>query len=78
MALRLTSNSLTSDDARPSGGSVVLRATGAFGATLAGKARPLLIAGDLDGYRALFARAGEQEDPNARYHALGCCCSRKA
>ncbi|HET7047124.1 MAG TPA: glycosyltransferase [Solirubrobacteraceae bacterium] len=69
MALRLTSNSLTSDDARPDGGSVALRATGAFGATLAGKARPLLIAGDIDGYRALFTRAGEQEDPNARYHA---------
>jgi tetratricopeptide (TPR) repeat protein len=69
MALRLTSNSPTSDDARPDGGSVALRATGAFGATLAGKARPLLIAGDLDGYRGLFTRAAEQDDPNARYHA---------
>ena len=69
MALRLTSNSPTSDDARLDGGSVALRATGAFGTTLAGKARALLIAGDLDGYRALFTRAGEQEDPNARYHA---------
>ena len=59
----------TSDDARPDGGSVALRATGAFGATLAGKARALLIAGDLDGYRALFTRAAEQEDPSARYHA---------
>ncbi|MGZ4231324.1 MAG: tetratricopeptide repeat-containing glycosyltransferase family 2 protein [Solirubrobacteraceae bacterium] len=69
MALRLTSNSPTSVDARPDGGSVALRATGAFGATLAGKARPLLIADDIDGYRALFTRANEQEDPNARYHA---------
>ena len=61
MALRLTSNSPTSDDARLDGGSVALRATGAFGATLAGKARALLIAGDIDAYRALFSarrRAG--------------------
>ena len=69
LALRLTSNSPTSDDARLDGGSVALRATGAFGATLAGKARALLIAGDIDGYRALFARPQEQEDPSARYHA---------
>ncbi|HYZ81661.1 MAG TPA: glycosyltransferase [Solirubrobacteraceae bacterium] len=69
MALRVTSTSPTSVDARPEGGSVALRATGAFGTALAGKARGLLIAGDLDGYRALFARANEQQDPNARYHA---------
>ena len=69
MALRLTSNSPTSDDARLDGGSVALPATGAFGATLAGKARALLIAGDIDAYRALFSRAAEQEDPSARYHA---------
>src|SRR3977135_3070980 len=69
MALRLTSNSPTSDDARLDGGSVAVRAPGAFGAPLAGKARAQLIAGDIDAYRALFTRAAEQEDPNARYHA---------
>jgi tetratricopeptide (TPR) repeat protein len=70
MALRLTSTSATSDHARPTGGSVGLRAAGSsFGAALARKAGALLTAGDLDGYCALFTQAAEHDDPNARYHA---------
>jgi tetratricopeptide (TPR) repeat protein len=70
MALRLSTTSLTSDDARHDGGSVALPATGgAFGAALARQARALLTAGDADGYCSLFAKAARHDDPNARYHA---------
>jgi tetratricopeptide (TPR) repeat protein len=78
MALRLTGISTPADAtgapagaqagvARPSAG--ITESGGAFGTRLGIQARTHLMANDLAGYKALFARAGEHDDPHARYHA---------
>jgi tetratricopeptide (TPR) repeat protein len=78
MALRLTGISTPADAAGisadalsdfPGPGAGVTEPGGAFGARLGAQARSYLTANDLDGYKALFARAGEHDDPHARYHA---------
>ena len=74
MALRLTGISTPADaSGTPAGvGLQTLNATesgSAFGNRLGTQARAHLSANDLDGYKALFARAGEHTDPQARYHA---------
>jgi len=81
MALRLTGISTSGDAAgTPAGatpgstGAGITRAGitesgGAFGTRLGILARTHLTANDLDRYKALFARAGEHDDPHARYHA---------
>jgi tetratricopeptide (TPR) repeat protein len=71
MALRLIGTPLPSDS--PSAGTPVVSAAPesgpALGRRLAGEARALLAASNLDGYRALFQRATESDDPHARYYA---------
>ena len=74
MALRLTGISTPADAAgNPAGaalpGAGTAESGGAFGNRLGIQARTHLTANDLDGYKALFARAGEHDDPQARYHA---------
>ncbi len=74
MALRLTGISTPADSSgTPAGvGLQTFAATesgGAFGNRLGTQARAHLSANDLDGYKKLFARAGEHTDPQARYHA---------
>ncbi len=74
MALRLTGISTPADAAgAPAGvalpGPGLTESGGAFGARLGIQARTHLTANDLDSYKALFARAGEHDDPHARYHA---------
>jgi len=74
MALRLTGISTPADSSgAPAGAGLhTLSATesgGAFGTRLGAQARTHLSANDLDGYKKLFARAGEHTDPQARYHA---------
>ena len=74
MALRLTGISTPADAAgAPDGvalpGAGIAESGGAFGTRLGIQARTHLTANDLDGYKALFARAGEHDDPHARYHA---------
>ncbi len=74
MALRLTGISTPADSSgTPAGvGLQTFAATesgGAFGNRLGTQARVHLSANDLDGYKKLFARAGEHTDPQARYHA---------
>ena len=74
MALRLTGISTPADASGTAAGVGLqtLNATesgGAFGNRLGTQARARLSANDLDGYKALFARAGEHTDPQARYHA---------
>ena len=72
MALRLTGIS-TPADAAGAAAVVALPVTesggGALGSRLGIQARMQLTANDLAGYTALFARAGEHDDPHARYHA---------
>jgi tetratricopeptide (TPR) repeat protein len=71
MALRLTGIS-TPADAADAPAVVALPVTesgGAFGSRLGMQARMQLTANDLAGYKALFAHAGEHDDPHARYHA---------
>jgi tetratricopeptide (TPR) repeat protein len=71
MALRLTGIS-TPADAAGSPATVALPVTepgSAFGSRLGMQARMQLTANDLAGYKALFDRAGEHDDPHARYHA---------
>jgi len=74
MALRLTGLSTPADAtgtpapvALP--GAAITESGGAFGTRLGIQARTHLTANDLDGYKRLFARAGEHDDPHARYHA---------
>lgn len=55
MALRLTSSAIHTGPPAP--------------AELAAQATRLLGAGDTEGYRRLFERTAEHEDPNRRYHA---------
>jgi tetratricopeptide (TPR) repeat protein len=74
MALRLTGISTPADAAgAPAGvappGPGFTESGGAFGARLGIQARTYLTANDLDSYKALFAQAGEHDDPHARYHA---------
>ncbi len=74
MALRLTGISTPADAAgAPAGVALpaagITESGGAFGARLGVQARMHLTANDLDAYKALFARAGEHDDPHARYHA---------
>ncbi|HEY1510402.1 MAG TPA: glycosyltransferase [Solirubrobacteraceae bacterium] len=74
MALRLTGISTPADSTGAAGG-VPLPAPsqpqpgGAFGNQLATQARTYLATANLDGYKGLFARATEHDDPHARYFA---------
>ena len=74
MALRLTGISTPADAAGGASrvalpGAGITESGGAFGTRLGIQARTHLAAHDLDGYKALFARSGEHDDPHARYHA---------
>jgi tetratricopeptide (TPR) repeat protein len=74
MALRLTGISTPADASGAPAGTalqtlIATESGGAFGNRLGTQARAHLSANDLDGYKALFARAGEHTDPQARYHA---------
>jgi tetratricopeptide (TPR) repeat protein len=74
MALRLTGISTPADAAGTPAGAAprpfgISESGSAFGNRLAVQARTHLTAGDLDGYKRLFARAGEHTDADARYHA---------
>ena len=74
MALRLTGISTPADAAGAPAGialpePAVTESGAAFGVRLSIQARTRLTANDLAGYKALFDRAGEHDDPHARYHA---------
>ena len=83
MALRLTGISTPADaSGTPAGvGLQTLNATesgSAFGNRLGTQARAHLSANDLDGYKALFARAGEHDRSAARGTTPTCAWSRRA
>jgi tetratricopeptide (TPR) repeat protein len=67
MALRLTGIPTPDDSTETSGPSAL--SGDAFGASLRDQARLQLAINQLEGYRALFDRAGEHEDLHSRYHA---------
>jgi tetratricopeptide (TPR) repeat protein len=76
MALRLTGLSTPADAAGtpapvplPGPGPDLTESGGQFGTRLGIQASMQLSRNDLDGYKALFARAAEHDDPHARYHA---------
>jgi tetratricopeptide (TPR) repeat protein len=71
MALRLigTPLSLDSPSAGAPGIAVAPKSGPAFGRRLAAEARTLLAVSSVDGYRALFQRATESDDPHACYYA---------
>jgi tetratricopeptide (TPR) repeat protein len=70
MALRLIGTPLSSDSPTAVPGGLSLPKSGPeFGRDLAAEARTLLAVSNLDGYRALFQRATESDDPHACYYA---------
>jgi tetratricopeptide (TPR) repeat protein len=67
MASRILGTPLSSD--APSADPALPESGAAFGTRLAAEARSRLAVSDIDGYRALFQRVTESDNPHARYYA---------